>query len=84
MLEKYVCTTSTEASISKLMGRVIVRIIEICQSSLEKTKFMDGSLVEQFGTFKDSLLESILEGCKINIKIAFELSINYIETKYKK
>lgn len=38
------------------MGRVTARVLEICQASLEKAKFLDPTLSEKFSILKATLL----------------------------
>ena len=61
MIDKYACTISGEGSIIKLMGRVTARVLEICQASLDKSKFLDDSLQEKHQQLKSSMLRAINE-----------------------
>ena len=82
--EKYACAMSGDQNIVKLLGRVTARVLEICQSSMEKGKFLDSSLTEKYTQFKTGLLSSLNEGGKINIQTVLEAIIEYIVGKNKK
>lgn len=57
--EKYSCAMSGDQNIVKLLGRVTARVLEICQASMEKGKFLDSTLTEKYGQFKTGLLSSL-------------------------
>ena len=46
--DKYSCAISGEQSIVKLLGRVTARVLEICQASADKGKFLDIALTDRF------------------------------------
>lgn len=45
MIDKYACVASSDQNILKLMSRVSARILEVCQSSLEKIKHLDEAII---------------------------------------
>lgn len=47
MIEKYSFVASSEPSIIKLMGRVTARVMEICQASVDKIKYLDESILQK-------------------------------------
>ena len=50
---------SGDQNIVKLLGRVTARVLEICQASMEKGKFLDAQLMEKYTQFKGGLLSSL-------------------------
>lgn len=48
---------SGEQNIVKLMSRVTARVLEICQSSLDKTKFLDAELYPKYQELKNFLVQ---------------------------
>lgn len=59
--------TTCESSILKLLGRVTSRIVEICQASMEKGKYLDNTLSTEYAGFKAKLMEN-LNSSKINLQ----------------
>ena len=75
--EKYSCAISGQQSIVKLLGRVTARVLEICQASADKGKFLDPGLTDKYNEFKAKLLGCLNDGGKINIQEVLEIIINY-------
>lgn len=54
------------------MSRVIARVIETCQSTFEKAKFLDPTLNDKYDQFRNTLMDSLNEKSKINISILLD------------
>lgn len=57
--EKYFCAVSGDLNVVKLLGRVTARVLEICQVSMEKGKFLDPGITDKYNQFKSVLLGSL-------------------------
>lgn len=59
-------------------------MLEICQASMDKGKFMDAAFTTKYGNFKNQLLGNLKESGKIDIQAVLETIIDYCVSKDKK
>lgn len=81
IIEKYEGAVVSFEEIVKLMGRVGARVLETCQSSLDKCKSLDEELVEKHHKMKTTLVKLLNQKDKINLEEITGLVITYTKIK---
>lgn len=64
------------------MGRVIARVLEILQASLDKSKYLNDQLSKKHTTVKNDMLDLLQEKDKIDIQALLETIIFHVQSKH--
>ena len=61
------------------MGRVVARILETIEASIDKAKYLDETIIQKQSQFKSVMMKILNDKPKLDIQLVIETIVTYVQ-----